>query len=150
MLFQATVELSGKTATGIEVPERVVGALGESKRPAVTVTIKGYSYRSTVARMGGRFLVGVSAENRAGAGVVAGDRVEAEVILDQAPREVGLPPDLAAALDAAPEARRTYEACAPSHKKEWVRWIEEAKKPETRTSRVTKAVLLLEEGKRTH
>ena len=73
MRFRATIEQGGKTATGIQVPEEVVQALGSGKRPAVTVTINGYSYRSTVAVLGGRYMVGVSAEHRAGAGVAGGD-----------------------------------------------------------------------------
>ena len=101
MRFRATVELGGKTATGIEVPEEVVAALGSHKRPPVRVTIGDYTYRSTVARMGGRFLLPVSAEVRAGAGVAAGDEVDVEVALDDAPREVTVPDDLAVALEAA-------------------------------------------------
>jgi hypothetical protein len=148
MNFRATVELNGKTATGIEVPENVVAALGDSKRPAVTVTINGYAYRTTVARMGGRFLVPLSAENRAGAGVAAGESVDVRIEADAAPRTVELPADLAEALAANPPARDNFDACAPSHQKEWVRWVEEAKKPETRASRVTKTAEALQQGKR--
>jgi len=148
MRFRARVELGGKTATGIEVPEQVVAELGGSLRPAVTLSLRGYTYRTTVARRGERYLVPLSAENRAGAGVAAGDEVDVEIELDTAPREVELPSDLAAALDADPQARRTYDSCAPSHKKEWVRWLEDAKKPETRADRVEKTVVALREGKR--
>ena len=73
MRFRATIKQSGRTATGIRVPEEVVAALGSGKRPAVRVTIGGHPYRSTVAPMGGAFMIGVSAENRARAGVAAGD-----------------------------------------------------------------------------
>jgi Bacteriocin-protection, YdeI or OmpD-Associated/Domain of unknown function (DUF1905) len=148
MQFQATVELGGKTATGIEVPAEVVAGLGKGNRPAVAVTINGYTYRTTVARMGGRFLVPLSAENRAGARVSAGDDVQVEITVDDAPREVAVPADLAAALAADSDARQTYEGSAPSHKKEWVRWIEDAKKPETRAARVEKAVAALRSGQR--
>src|SRR5207342_3300470 len=78
MKFRATVEQSGKTATGIEVPAEVVAALGSSRKPPVRVTINDYTYRSTVATMGGRFMVGVSADVRAAAGVAAGDVVDVE------------------------------------------------------------------------
>jgi hypothetical protein len=148
MTFRATVQLGGKTATGIEVPDNVVAALGPSNRPAVTVTINGYTYRTTAVRMGGRFLVPLSAENRRAAGVAAGDEVDVDIALDDAPREVALPGDLDAALDRA--ARAAYDALSYTHRKEWVRWIEEAKKPETRATRVSRTVTALREGKKTH
>jgi hypothetical protein len=91
--FRSTVELGGKTATGIPVPAEVVAALGSHKRPAVRVTLGAHSYRSTVAPMGGRFMFPVSAENRAGAGVAAGDEVDVELELDTEPRELAVPPD---------------------------------------------------------
>ena len=147
MLFRATVELEGRTATGIHVPDDVIAALGSSKRPAVAVTINGYTYRTTAVRMGGRFLVPLSAENRSGAQVSAGDVIDVDIALDDAPREVVVPDDLAAALD--PAARANYEALSYTHRKEWVRWIEEAKKPETRATRVEKSVIALREGKKT-
>ena len=147
MRFRSTVELGGKTATGIEVPEDVVAALGGSKRPAVTITINGYAYRTTVARMGGRFLVPLSAENRSGAGVAADDEVDVDIALDTAPRTTELPADLAAALDDA--ARKHYGGLAPTHQKEWVRWVEEARKPETRAIRIEKTAQALREGRKT-
>src|SRR5437867_2874762 len=85
MRFHAVIQLSGKTATGIEVPGEVVAALGPSKRPAVRVTINGYTYPSTVAPLGGAFMLPVSAEVRAQAGVAAGDEVAVDVELDTAP-----------------------------------------------------------------
>src|SRR5688572_17972686 len=110
MKFRTTLELGGKTATGIQVPEEVVTALGSGKRPAVNVTINGYTYRSTVAPMGGVYMLPVSAEVRANAGVAAGDELEVEVALDTAPREVVVPPDFAAALDGDAEAKQKFEA----------------------------------------
>ena len=95
MRFRASVDLHGKTATGIVVPPEVVDGLGSGKKPAVTVTIKGFSYPSTIASMGGRFLLPVSAEVRAGAGVAAGDVVDVDVALDTSTREVAVPADLA-------------------------------------------------------
>jgi uncharacterized protein DUF1905 len=105
MRFRTTIKQSGKTATGIQVPEEVIEALGSGKRPAVKVTINGYTYRSTVAVMGGLYMVGVNAKNRTSAGVAGGDEVDVEIELDTAPREVTVPDDFAAALDAKPEAR---------------------------------------------
>src|SRR2546426_12790590 len=96
--FRATLESAAKTATGIEVPDEVVEALGHGKRPPVLVTIAGHTYRSTVARRGERYLVGVSAENRERAGVAAGDEVDVYLELDAQPREVSVPPDFADAL----------------------------------------------------
>ena len=116
MRFRTTIEQSGKTATGIQVPEEVVQALGSGKRPAVKVTVNGYSYRSTVAVLDGRYMVGVSAEHRAGAGVAGGDEVDVDIDLDTAPREVRVPADLAAALETEPEARRTFDGLSYSNK----------------------------------
>jgi hypothetical protein len=148
MKFSATVELGGKTATGIEVPADVVAALGSGGRPPVTVTIGGHTYRTTVARMGGRYLVPLSAQNRAAAGVAAGDRVEVDIEPDTAPREVEVPADLAEALAGDTAARATFDGLSHSHRKEWVRWVEEARKPETRATRLARTVESLRAGKR--
>lgn len=116
MRIRTLIQQSGKTATGIQVPEDVVEALGSGKRPPVKVTINGYEYRSTVAVMGGVYMVGISAEHRAGAGVAGGDQVDVEMDLDTAPRQVTMPADLGAALDAEPAARRTYDGLSYSNK----------------------------------
>jgi hypothetical protein len=147
MEFHSVVELGGRTATGIPVPDEVIDALGSSRRPPVTITVNGYTYRTTAVRMAGRFLVPLSAENRAAAGVEAGEEITVEIENDTAPREVTLPEDLADAMDAA--ARATYDGLAFTHRKEWVRWVEEAKTPETRTVRIAKTVAALREGRRT-
>jgi mutator protein MutT len=150
MRFRATLDLNGKTATGFAVPDEIVASLGGGKRPPVRVTIQGYTFRTTVAPMGGRFLIGVNADNRAAAGVQAGDQLDVELELDTAPREVALPDDLTAALADDVKARNFYDTLSYTHRKEWVRWIEEAKKPETRATRVAKAVDALHTGTRTH
>src|SRR4051794_41184249 len=98
--FKSTVVLGGKTATGIRVPDEIVAELGSSKRPAVKVTVGGHTYRTTVARMGGEFWVPLSAENRTAAGVEAGQDIHVSIEVDTEPREVTVPDDLAAALDA--------------------------------------------------
>jgi uncharacterized protein YdeI (YjbR/CyaY-like superfamily) len=112
------------------------------------VAIGGHTYRTTVARMGGRFLVPLSAENRAAAGVAAGDEVEVSVELDDAPREVDVPDDLAAALAEDEGARRHFDSLSFTHRKEWVRWVTEAKRRETRTARIAKTVDAMRAGVR--
>jgi Bacteriocin-protection, YdeI or OmpD-Associated/Domain of unknown function (DUF1905) len=148
MDFRTTVELGGKTATGLRVPDDVVETLGGGKRPPVQVTVAGYSYRTTVAPMGGAYYVPLAAEHREAAGVQAGEQVDVRIELDTAPREVVLPEDLADAMDAA--ARSAFDGLAYSHQKAWVRWVEEAKKPETRATRIAKTVDGLRSGKKTH
>jgi bifunctional DNA-binding transcriptional regulator/antitoxin component of YhaV-PrlF toxin-antitoxin module len=147
MRFHATLEQSGKTATGVEVPAEVVDALGPGRKPAVTVTINGYSYRSSIASMGGRFMLPVSAEVRGGAGVAAGDELEIDVELDTTPREVVVPEDLGAALDADADARRFFDGLSYSNKRRIVLSIEGAKTAETRERRIGKAVASLHDGK---
>ncbi len=141
--FRATIELRGKTACGISVPPEVVEALGHGKRPPVKVTLGGYTYRSTIAPYTGEFLIGVSAENRAAAGVSAGQVVDVELELDLAPRVIDVPPDFAAALDAAPTARRAFEALSYSNKSAFVISIKDAKTAETRQRRIDKAIATL-------
>ena len=148
MRFESTVELGGKTATGIPVPDAVIEALGSSKRPPVTITINGHTYRTTAVRMGGQFYVPLNAENRAAAGVAAGEDITVDIEPDTAPREVMVPDDLAAAMD--DDARAAYDGLSFTHRKEWVRWVEEAKKPETRATRIEKTVAGLREGRKTH
>src|SRR5919197_2328470 len=132
MRFRATILLAGKTATGIRVPDEVVAALGPSRRPPVRVTINGHTYRSTVARMGGEYLLGVSAENREGAGVAAGDEVDVDLELDTEPRGLAVPADLAGALDQDADARRAFDGLSYSRKQRLVLPVEQAKTPETR------------------
>jgi len=146
MKFRASIELAGKTATGIEVPAAVVAKLGSSKKPAVRVTIKGYTYRSTVATMGGRFMLPVSAAVREAAGVAARDTVEVDVELDTAPRDVTVPADFSRALTRAPAAKRFFEGLSFSNKQRIVIAIESAKAPETRERRITKSVDGLRRG----
>ena len=123
-------------ATGIVVPPAVITALGGSKRPAVTVTIGDYSYRSTVASMGGMFLIPFAQEHRARTGLAPGEAIEVTLELDTAPRTVEVPPDLAAALDARPGAREVFDGLSYSARKEHVRQVETAKAAETRARRI--------------
>lgn len=147
MRFQTTLLQSGKTATGIHVPDEIVEALGSGKRPPVTVTINGYTYRNTIAVMDGISMVGVSAEHRAGAGVAGGDRIDVDIELDTAPREVSVPDDFAAALDAEPAARATFDALSNSNKGWHVLQVTGARTDETRQRRIGKSVATLKEGR---
>lgn len=144
MTFRTTLVLSGKTATGIEVPAEVVESLQSGKRAAVRVTLNGYTYRSTVAVYGGVFMLPVSAEVREGAGVAAGDEVEVNLELDTEPREVEVPEDLATALTRNESASARFAALSYSNKRRLVVGIESAKTEATRARRVAKAIDELE------
>jgi hypothetical protein len=140
MRFQSIVELGGKTATGIRVPEEVVTGLGSHRRPPVRVTVGAHSYRTTVAPMGGAYFVPLSAENRNLAGVAAGDQVDVDIELDTAPREVTVPAELAAALEREPGARQAFDALATSRRREHARQVETAKTEATRQRRIAKVL----------
>ena len=148
MRFRTTLMQGGKTATGIAVPTGIVEALAAGRRPAVSVTLNGYTYRSTIAARGGEFLIPVSAEVRRQAGVTAGDEVDVDVQLDTEPRQVAVPDDLSHALGADAEAARTFEGLPYSHQRSYTDWIESAKKAETRERRVQQAVEMLRSGRR--
>ena len=147
MRFHTTILQEGKTATGIQVPEEIVTALGSGKRPKVAVTINGYTYRSSIAPMNGVFMVGVSSDVRAAAGVAGGDEVDVDIMLDTAPRVVTVPDDFAAALDAAPRARATFESLSYSNKSWHTLQIEGAKTDETRQRRIAKSIEALSDGR---
>ena len=136
MRFTTTIRLEGRTATGFRVPPEVVETLGQGKkRPAVTVTINGYTYRSTIAAYGDVFMLPLAAENRAGAGVEAGDEVE-------------VPADLAAALVDEPEARAFFDGLSYSNRRWFVLNVEGTKNEETRKRRVERSVQMLREGRK--
>jgi hypothetical protein len=140
--FRAVVE-PPEPMRGLEIPPEVVDSLGAGKRPPVTITLNGHSWRSRVAIMRGRYLLGLSNANRQAAGVQVADTVEVELELDLEPRTVVVPADLAAALDADPAANAAWARLSHSHKREHVRAIESAKKPETRQRRIEKALGIL-------
>ena len=140
MKFRVLIEGAGKSAAGMEIPPEVVAALGQTKRPPVRVTINGYTYRSTVAVLGGRFMVGVSNEVRAASGVAAGDTVDVEMELDTAPREVSVPPELASELARDAAASKAFEALSYSKKRLIVDPVANAKTDETRDRNVAKAM----------
>ena len=140
MRFTATIELGGKTATGIPVPEEVVLGLGRGKRVPVVVTVGGHSYRSTIAAYNGLYMLPLAAEHREAAGVRAGQEVEVEVVVDDAPREVEVPEDLAVALAAEPSAQAAFDRLSYSNKRRIVLSVEGARAAETRARRIDKAL----------
>jgi antitoxin component of MazEF toxin-antitoxin module len=137
------LKAEGKNATGISVPAEVVAALGTHKRPKVKVSLKGYTYRTTIAAYGNVFMLPVSQEHREAAGVKAGDEVEVTLELDTEPRTVDVPDDLAAALSEKPGARAAFDALSYTMRKEYVRQVESAKSAETRNRRVAGIVAKL-------
>jgi hypothetical protein len=145
--FRATIVQTGKTACGIQVPEAVVEALGGSKRPAVVVALDGYTYRSTVAPMGGGWWVGVNSDHRAASGLKAGDEVQVTLELDTAPRELAVPPELEVALDADPVARAFFDGLSYSNRRVFTLSVEGTSNPETKARRVEKAIGLMREGR---
>jgi len=145
--FRARLERRGPAAA-VVLDEAQVAAVGEgARRFPVVATVNGYTWRTSVARMGGEFLVGLSREVRQGAGVEAGDEAEVAIELDRAPREVEVPEALAAALAADPQAAALFGRMAFTHRKEYARWVAEAKRPETRQRRVAQALEMIRAGK---
>jgi hypothetical protein len=144
--LHATFEPRGPAAAIVLTDEQVT-ALGGGKAFPVRVTANGVTIAARVARMGGENLLGFSKKSRAELGVEIGDTVDVVIALDTSPREVQLPPALATALGEDAGARAAFDALAPSHRKEFVRWIEEAKREETRRSRIEQAVQLVREGR---
>jgi hypothetical protein len=145
--FSTTLVPRGPAAA-IVLDEQQVAAVGEgAKRFPVVATVNGYSWRTTVIRMGGEFLLGLSRAVRQAAGVEAGETVTVALELDTAPREVEVPAALAAALAQDPAALAAFDGLAYTHRKEYARWVEEAKKEETRARRVSLAIEMLRAGK---
>jgi len=140
MRFRAKVLLAGKTATGVEVPAKVVDGLGSTKRPLVRVTINGYTYRSAIAPMSGVYMLGISEEVRNNAAVKAGDTIDVNLELDTKPRDVEVPPELAKALAKDPKAKKYFESLSYSGKYRLVAPIANAKTPETRARNLEKAM----------
>jgi hypothetical protein len=147
MKFHATILTTGKTSTGIEVPEEIVLGLGGGKKPLVTVVLNGYRYRTAIASRGGdRYLFGVSAEVREAAHVAGGDEVDIEIELDTAPRVVDVPPELARLLANDPKAKTAFENLSNSRKKLLTYPIEQAKTDETRNRNIQKALAALRDS----
>ena len=139
MRFETTMFLSGNN-TGIEVPPDVIEALDAGRKPPVKVTVNGFEYRSTVAVMGGRYLIPFSSDKRAATGIAGGDPIVVDLEVDTEPRTVEVPDDLAAALAAKPGATEAFEKLSYSTRKEYVRQVNEAKAQETRERRIANIV----------
>src|SRR5436853_7356762 len=140
MRFRTTLLESSKTATGFRVPDEVMAALAGGKAPKVAATINGHTWRTSVATVNGGPMVGVNTDVRAATGVRGGDDIEVDLTLDTAPRTIDVPDDLAAALDADPAARRTFDGLSYSNQRFWVEPIVAARADETRQRRIDKAV----------
>ena len=134
--FKTTVKASGNN-TGIEVPAENIAELGSSKKPAVKVNLSGYQYQNTVAVMGGKFMISLSAAHRAASGLKGGDPITVTLELNLEPAQIEIPTDLAAALETA-NLKTVFEKSAPSKRKEFVRQVMEAKTDETRERRIAK------------
>ncbi|WP_152363183.1 YdeI/OmpD-associated family protein [Microlunatus speluncae] len=147
MKFRAELESSGKNTAGFEVPDSIVEGLGGGGHPKVVVKIKGYEFRTSIAKMGGRYMLGVSADRRGEAGVAAGDVLDVEVELDTAERVIEVPDDFAEALAAEPAAKEFFESLSYSKQSWHTLQITGAKKPETRDKRVASSVAMLREGR---
>ncbi|KQW47691.1 hypothetical protein ASC77_14780 [Nocardioides sp. Root1257] len=143
MRLRLELEATGGNTAGFRIPDEVVEQLGAGRRPPVVASVGEHTWRSSIARMGDAFWLGVSKENRDLAGVEAGQVLDLEVTVDDAPRTVEPPAELAAALESDPTLAAAWARLAPSHQKEWARSIEDAKKPETRAARVGKAITAL-------
>jgi hypothetical protein len=144
--FSTKLELDRRGACSFVVPDDVVDGLGAGKRPPVNVTINGYPYRSRIGAYDGSSFVMLRKDIQKGAGVGPGDRVTVTVELDEAPREVDVPADLARALNRDRAAQAAFDKLSYTHRKEYTRWITEAKREETRKRRVDRAAEMLRRG----
>ncbi|MFI7059765.1 YdeI/OmpD-associated family protein [Kribbella sp. NPDC050124] len=147
MKFTAELEGTGKTTAGFEVPAEIVEALGGGAHPKVSVTVNGFTFRTSIARMGGRYLLGVSGERRTAAGVAAGDVLEVDVVLDTAPREVDVPEEFAAALAGDAKAQEFWQTLSYSKQQWHVLQVTGAKTEETKARRILKSIGMLREGR---
>jgi hypothetical protein len=142
--FRTKVLTAGKTATGIQIPDEVIAKLAAGRKPAVKITINGFTYRSTVAVMGGRFMVGINADNREKAKVAGGDTIDVRVELDTAVREVAVPADFQQVLARNPKMKTLFDGLSYTKRRVIVEGIVGAKTAETRERRIDKAVRELE------
>ncbi|MCD2444290.1 YdeI/OmpD-associated family protein [Agromyces sp. SYSU K20354] len=139
--YRTTLWATGGNNVGIVVPDDIVLGFGRGKRVPVVVTIDGgYTYRNSIASMGGRFLISFNAETRAATGRGAGDEIEVTLEVDDAPRTVDIPTELAAALDTDPSAAKAWSTLSYSKQRAHAQSVETAKTDDTRTRRVQKVI----------
>ena len=143
--FEATIEAGDRGGAFVFVPFDVKATFG-SGRPRVRALIDGHEYRGSIANMGQGHVLGIRKDVRAAIGKDVGDRVGIQVELDTAPREVTIPPELAAELDGAPDAAERFAALSYTHRREFAEWVAEAKKQETRDRRASKAIQMIRQG----
>lgn len=145
--FRTQLQAHGPAAA-VVLDDDQVATVGEgARRFPVVATVNGHTWRTSVARMGGESLLGLNRQVREAAGVAAGDTVDVVVLLDEQPREVDLPDDLATALSTDPTAKAAFDAMAFTHRKEYARWVAEAKRDDTRQRRVAQALEMIRAGK---
>jgi len=145
--FDTTILQLGNN-TGICVPDEVVEELGAGKKPPVNVTLNDYTYRNTIAVMGGKFMISVSADIRSKTGIKGGDNIKVTLELDTKPREVEVPADFQRLLDENPKAKQFFDTLSYSNKQRYVLPIGQAKTEETRQKRMEKFIVELSEGKK--
>jgi len=133
----------------IRLPFDAKAVLGSGRAPVVVTINRGEAFRTTIAAYDGVGWIGLRRDQQQMFGVGVGDRVHVAVALDDLPREVRVPPELAHALAGAPDVAQTYAGLSYTHRKEYARWVGEAKKEDTRKARAARAVKMLEEGVRT-
>jgi len=130
----------GGNTAGFEIPDEVIDELGGGRRPKVVVTVGTHTWRSSIANMGGTFMLGVSMANREAAGVSAGETLDVDIELDTAPRTVDVPSELAGELERDASARAVWDSWSFTRQQEAARSLTEAKKPETRARRLEKVL----------
>lgn len=145
--LRAVLQPRGPAAAVVLSDEQVAAIGGTAKTPPVKVTVNGHTFAGRIGRMGGESLLGFNRAVREACGVEAGQEIDLVVTLDDAPREVELPPALAAALERDADARARFDALAFSHRKEFARWLREAKRDDTRDRRVDETLAMLAEGR---
>jgi hypothetical protein len=146
--FRVRLQDAGGGGAAFGLPARAAAALGERKRPPVTVTIRDHTFRTTVAVYGGQPMIGVNKQHRAAARVAVGDSFDVVVALDEEPRVIEVPADLADALADDAAARAAFDRLSYTHRREYVEWIAEAKRRATRARRVAETVERVRTGAR--
>ncbi len=147
MKIRTELLATGGNTAGFAIDDDVVASLGGGGRPKVQVVVDGYTFRTSIAKMGGRYLLGVSSERRTESGLAVGQTYELDLTLDTAERTVDVPEDLAAALAAHPEAAAFFSGLSHSKQQWHVTQVTGAKQPETRARRVATSVAMLAEGR---
>ncbi len=145
--YRTRIAQTGRN-TGIPVPDEVLDQLGGGRRPKVAADINDYQLRTSLGSMGGVAMISFSAAHREASGLSGGDEVTVTLRLDDAPADVAVPPDLAAALAASAEARRQFDALAASYQRNFVTQVEAAKQPQTRARRIASTIAKLEAGEK--